>query len=172
MTHDAPSREGTCGGDCTRCGCAGDVPVTVSAPARAPHSRLRSTLVKVGVASGMAGAFVLVAMLAEPGRSSASQGVSLPDASLSTQPAVQSGARADLAGLLGEMRGRTYRIEVVSGRGEPTYRVLAADGRVLAEGLRADEVYTIDEHLTVDRFGDAPELMNGPLMLLEGGARD
>lgn len=172
MTHEAPSRKGSCGGDCTRCGCGGGVPVTVSAPAPASRARLRATLVKVGVASGMAGAFVLVAMLAEPGPSSASQGVSLPDASLATAPPIQPEARRDLAGLLGEMRGRTYRIEIVSGRGEPTYRVLTGDGRVLAEGLRADEVYTVNEHLTVDRFGDAPELMNGPLMLLEGAARD
>lgn len=125
---------------------------------------------RVCVGGAMAGAFVLVAMLAEPGRSSANQGVALPDAGAALPPSSQQ--ITDLRGLLGEMTGRGFRIEVVSGKGEPTYRVLTGDGRVVAEGLRIDEVYTVDENLTVDRFGDYPGVLNEPLMLLDASRID
>lgn len=180
MDEHRSARDGSCDGDCDNCPCsgAGKVPVTVSASSRRGVSpRVRSLIVRVSVAGGMAAAFVLVALLAEPGRSSASQGVTLPDRTLTTPS--RAGNQVDLQGLLGELRGRMYRVEIVAGAGEPTYRVLTGSGTVLAEGLRADEVYTIDEHLTIDRFGDGPlpdptgtgvgmpGLLGGPLMLLD-----
>jgi hypothetical protein len=126
----------------------------------------------------MALAFVLVASLIEPGASRASElggGIVLPDGVSRDLPAAfyKVDSSSDLGRSLGELDGRKFRIEIVSGRGgEPaTYRLLDANGSIVAEGLRADEVYTVDPDLTIDRMGDFPELdtpmTGGPLMLLE-----
>jgi hypothetical protein len=150
-------------------------------PLSAEHShrsRARTALIRAGVAGGMALAFVLVASLIEPGASRASElggGIVLPDGVSRDLPAAfyKVDSSSDLGRSLGELDGRKFRIEIVSGRGgEPaTYRLLDANGSIVAEGLRADEVYTVDSDLTIDRMGDFPELdtpmTGGPLMLLE-----
>lgn len=145
-------------------------------------SRVRSTLVRAGIAGGMALAFVVVASVIEPGASRASQGgltVPLPEGVSRDIPDVffVVDSTSDLGRSLGELRGRTFRVEIVAGQGgeEPTYRVLDADGNVIADNLRAHEVYSVDPNLTIDRMGDFPEstreITSGPLMLLEP-ARD
>jgi hypothetical protein len=150
-------------------------------PQSAEHShqsRARTALVRAGVAGGMALAFVLAASLIDPGASRASEldgGIALPDGVSRDIPAIfyKVDSSSDLGRSLGELDGRKYRIEIVSGRGgEPaTYRLLDANGSIVAEGLRDDEVYSVDPDLTIDRMGDYPELdspmTGGPLMLLE-----
>lgn len=151
---------------------------TQSAP-RAQTSRVRATLVRAGIAGSMALAFVFVASVLEPGASRASEHgltVALPDGVSRDLPEAFYivDSTSDLGRSLGELRGRKFRVEVVAGqRGEePTYRVLDADGRIVADNLRAHEVYTVDPDLTVDRMGDYPAdsgspMPSGPLMLLE-----
>lgn len=146
-------------------------------------SRVRSTLVRAGIAGSMVLAFVFVASVLEPGASRASeQGltIALPEGVSRDLPEAMYivDSSSDLGRSLGELRGRKFRVEVVAGRNgeEPTYRVLDADGRVIAADLRAHEVYSVDADLTVDRMGDYPEgsgdlMPSGPLMLLET-ARD
>ncbi len=148
-------------------------------PAENSHrSRARTAILRAGIAGGMALAFVLAASLIEPGASRASEsggGVVLPNGVSRELPAVfyKVDSASDLGRSLGELDGRKFRIEIVSGRGgEPaTYRLLDANGGVVAEGLRADEVYSVDPDLTIDRMGDYPELESsltgGPLMLLD-----
>jgi hypothetical protein len=145
-------------------------------------SRVRSTLIRAGIAGGMALAFVFVASVLEPGASRASEGgltVALPEGVSRDIPDVfyVVDSTSDLGRSLGELRGRTFRVEIVAGQNgeEPTYRVLDADGNVIADNLRAHEVYSVDPNLTIDRMGDFPEstreMTSGPLMLLEP-ARD
>ncbi len=142
------------------------------------RSRARTAILRAGIAGGMALAFVLAASLIEPGASRASEQASsvvLPEGVSRDIPAIfyQVDSSSDLGRSLGELDGRKFRIEIVSGRGgEPeTYRVLDANGSVVADGLRANEVYSVDPDLTIDRMGDFPELestLTGePLMLLE-----
>ncbi len=159
--------------------------LTENVPQNAPNgqtSRARATLVRAGIAGGMALAFVFVASVLEPGASRASEGgltVALPDGVSRDLPdafyVVDS--TSDLGRSLGELRGRKFRVEIIAGQNgeEPIYRVLDADGRVIADNLRAHEVYSVDADLTIDRMGDFPEstreMTSGPLMLLEP-ARD
>ncbi|MGP1308939.1 MAG: hypothetical protein ACTS27_01930 [Phycisphaerales bacterium] len=154
----------------------GNETTTENTTADVRASRVRATLLRAGIAGVMALAFVGAASLFEPGVSSASEdgsGITLPEGVSRDLPAVfyQVDSSSDLGRSLGEIKGRKFRIEIVAGRGgeEPTYRVLDADGNIVAEGLRADEVYSVDPDLTVDRMGDYPaEPSNsvGPLMLL------
>jgi len=156
--------------------------VTDRGPSGSP-SRARVALLRAGLAGGFALAFVFLASRIDPSASRASESAgltfTLPDGVSTDIPSVfyEVNSSSDLGRSLGELRGRKVRVEIVSGRGgaEPTYRVLDADGRVLADGLRADEVYTVDPDLTIDRMGDYPELdesaatVVGPLMLLDAG---
>lgn len=140
-------------------------------------SRARVAVLRACAAGGMALAFVLVASLIEPGASRASErsvGVVLPDGVTRDVPAafLRVDADSDLGRSLGALHGRRYTVEVVAGRGgEPaTYRVLNADGAIVADGLREEEMYSVDPDLTIDRMGDYPETprdLPGALMLLD-----
>jgi hypothetical protein len=149
-------------------------------------SRMRSTLCRVGLAGGAALVFVLAASLIDPDPSRASQGslsVALPDGVSIEIPAElrRVDATTDVGRSLGELRGRTRRVEIIAGRAgaPPTYRVVDAHGNVLADNLHADEVYTVDPDLTIDRMGDYPDAgegdampLGGSLMLLDGDRFD
>lgn len=148
-----------------------------STPDHYQRSRARTTLVRVCVAGGMALAFVLAASLFEPGASRASErggAIVLPDGVSREIPAIfyKVDSSTDFGRSLGELDGRKFRVEILSGRGgEPvTYRLLDANGSIVAEGLREDEVFTVDPDLTIDRMGDFPMLdapmTVGALMLL------
>ncbi len=144
-----------------------------------PHrSRARTAILRAGIAGGMALAFVLAASLIEPGASRASEAggtIVLPNGVSRDLPEIfyKVDSSSDLGRSLGELDGRKFRIEIVSGRGggPATYRVLDANGSIVADGLRDNEVYSVDPDLTIDRMGDFPELdapmTGGPLMLLD-----
>ncbi|TVQ65439.1 MAG: hypothetical protein EA379_00105 [Phycisphaerales bacterium] len=126
----------------------------VAAPARSRVLRAGS---RVLVALLAAGLFVMFARGIDPADSSAvSTGVLSEHAPATVADFVN-------AGLLGQIESSGYTVRILATNDdEPVYTVLDANGVILGERLRADEVYHVAPGLDINRM-----LMAEPLMLAD-----
>jgi hypothetical protein len=125
--------------------------------------RVPRILMRVGVAGGLAGAFVAAALLVEPSPSPAGSArpIDAPADADPTNPDAVAGEQPSDRVSLGSLLGLEHSLLIHATPEGPRYTLLDPLGNPIATDLAGDEVYRVHPDADVDR------MIAGPLMLAD-----